>query len=347
MTGRGVKRINQCPFIPRPDNQDALIEVNYMLGEKSYIAYGQYKRKEVQGMAFGQRMFAGVAVLLMLLGVMLTVVPYQASAAINPQPAMTLSLSPNIQDVIVTESLKGTLSFDGKVKVDKLPVERIVVTLTPSVDQGWPCSCSPSTIVITDTADHTFGVSVVVPENWLSANSGTLKIDASGRGGGFVVTANSQAIINVKPFYRVMIESDTPYREISPGSQAFFSFKVWNYGNAVDTFELEIVNLKDLVNDHWTVTLSTTQVPRIPVAEYRVVKITAQSPRDWTIWKSKPSIVTVRAISVNARDASLVVNQAFPMYAYEKGFYIPGFDPMFLVLAMGICAVFVARIKRR
>jgi uncharacterized membrane protein len=161
------------------------------------------------------------------------------------------------------------------------------------------------------------------------------------------VTGTTKVIVTVNPYYRVSIESDTPYREISPGSQAFFSFKVWNYGNAVDTFELEIVNLKDLVNDHWTVTLSTTQVPRIPVAEYRVVKITAQSPRDWTIWKSKPSIVTVRAISVNARDSQLVVNQQFPMYAYEKGFYIPGFDPMFLILAMGICAVFVARMKRR
>ena len=325
-----------------------LIEVNYMLRvEKSYIAYGQYKRKEVQGMAVGRSLFAGAAVFLLMLGIMIVAVPYQASAAVNPTPALTLSLAPNIQDAMVTESLKGSLSFDGKVKVDKLPVERIVVSLQPSVDQGWPCSCSPSTIVITDTAEHSFAVSVVVPENSLSANSGLLKVDASGRGGGFTVTAYSQAIINVKPYYRVMIESDTPYREISPGSQAFFSFKVWNYGNAVDTFELEIVNLKNLVDDHWTVTLSTTQVPRIPVAEYRVVKITAQSPRDWTIWKSKPSMLTVKALSVNARDAQLVISQQYQMYAYEKGFYIPGFDPMFLIIAMGIGAVFVARIKRR
>jgi len=315
--------------------------------EKSYIAYGQYKRKEVQGMAVGRRMFAGAAVLLMLLGVMLVSIPDRASASPNPQPALTISLSPTLQDVVVSESLKGSLTFDGKVKVEKLPVERIVVTLNPSVDQGWPCSCSPSSIVITDTVDHPFSVAVVVPENWLSAASGVLKVDALGRGGGFSVPGSSQAIINVKPYYRVMIESDTPYREISPGSQAFFSFKVWNYGNAVDTFELEIVNLRDLVNDHWTVTLSTTQVPRIPVAEYRSVKITAQSPRDWTIWKSKPSIVTVKALSVNARDSSQVITQQFPMYAYEKGFYIPGFDPMFLIMALGIGAVFMARIKRR
>jgi len=298
-------------------------------------------------MALGRRTFAGAAVFLMLAGVLLTVVPYNASAAVNPQPALTLGLTPPQQEAQVSESMKGTLTFDGKVKVDKLPVERIVVSLTPSVDQGWPCSVSPSTIVITDTQDHTFGVTVVVPENSLSANSGVIKVDATGRGGGFTVTGTSQAIITVRPYYRVMIESDTPYREISPGSQAFFSIKIWNYGNAVDTFELEIVNLKDLVNDKWTVTLSTTQVPRIPVAEYRVVKITAQSPRDWTIWKSKPSIVTIKATSVNARDSSLVVNQQFPMYAYEKGFYIPGFDPTFLILAMGVCAVFVARLKRR
>jgi len=172
-------------------------------------------------------------------------------------------------------------------------------------------------------------------------------IDATGRGGGFTVTGNTKVIITVNPYYRVMIESDTPYREISPGSQAFFSFKIWNVGNAVDSFELEIVNLKDLVNDHWTVTLSTTQVAKVPLGEYRTVRITAQSPRDWTIWKSKPSVVTVKATSLNAKETQSIITQNYPMYAYEKGFYIPGFDPMFLLVALGMGAILIARKKRR
>jgi hypothetical protein len=292
-------------------------------------------------------MFAVAAVLFMMLGVMLVLTPDRASAAVNPKPALTVVLTPPPGMATVTESQKATLTLSGTIQVEKLPVERIVVTLTPSVDQGWPCSCSPSTIVVTDTQEHQYSVTTVVPERWLSVTSGTLKVDAMGVGGGFQVTGTSQAIISVSPYYRVMIESDTPFREISPGSQALFSFKVWNFGNAVDTFELEIVNLKELVNDHWTVTLSTTQLPGVPVLEYRMVRITAQSPRDWTPWKNKPSLLTVRANSVNARDASLVVTQQYSMVAYERGFYVPGFDPMLLVMAMGICAVFITRMKRR
>lgn len=319
-----------------------------MLGvEKSYIAYGQYKRKGVQGMAISRRMFAGTAAFIMILGVMLITVPEKTSASPNPVPALTVKLDPPQQEATVSESVKGSAQFTGSVKVDKLPVERIVVGITSSVDAGWQSSCSPSSIVITDTNEHTFGVTVVVPENQPAGVVGGLKVEAQGRGGGFVVTQQSTVIITVKPYYRLMIESDVPYREISPGSQAFFSFKVWNVGNAVDSFELEIVNLKDLVNDHWTVTLSTTQVAKVPLGEYRTVRITAQSPRDWTIWKSKPSVVNVKATSLNAKETQSIITGNFPMYAYEKGFYIPGFDPMFLLVALGICAVFVARIKRR
>ncbi len=114
-----------------------------MLGvEKSYIAYGQYKRKEVQGMAISRRMFAGSAALIMMLGVMLVMTPQESKASPNPVPALTGSLDPATQEAVVSESQKGPVTFTGSVRVDKLPVERIVVGLTPSVDVGWPSSCS-------------------------------------------------------------------------------------------------------------------------------------------------------------------------------------------------------------
>lgn len=315
------------------------------MAEKHYIAYRQYCRKEVHGMNISKRLFPGLAALIMLLGVALVIAP-PASAGVNPVPALTISLDPSSQEAKVSESAQGAVQFTGSVKVDKLPVERISVVLTSSVDAGWPSQCSPSMMVITDVSAHSFSVTTIVPQATPSNIIGNLKVDAKGQGGGFVCTGAAQVIITVKPYYRVMMESDMPYREISPGTQAFYSFKIWNVGNAIDSYEMEIVNLKDLVNKKWTCTLSATQVAKINPNEYKTVRLTAQSPRDWTIWKSEPTMINVKSSSLNAKEEQAVITQSFQLYAYEKGFYIPGFDPIFLIAAMAMGAVILKKRRR-
>jgi len=312
------------------------------MAEKHYIAYRQYQRKEVRGMNISRRLFPGMAALILLMGALLAFAT-PVSAGINPQPALTCTLDPSSQEARVSESAQGTVQFTGSVRVDKLPVERIVVTLLSSIDAGWASQCSPSSLVITDTQAHSFSVTGIIPQATPSNIIGNLKIDAKGTGGGFNVVTSATVIITVKPYYRVMMESDMPYKEISPGTQAFYSFKLWNVGNAIDSYEMEIVNLKDLVTKKWTVTLSSTQVAKINPNEYKTVRITAQSPRDWTIWKSEPTMINVKSSSLNAKEEQTVVTQSFPLYAYEKGFYIPGFDPIFMIAALAMGAVLLKK----
>lgn len=312
--------------------------------EKHYISYGQYPRKGVPRMAVSRRSFAGIASIVLILGALLLVAP-AATASPNPVPVVQIKLDTSNQIAKVSESAQGTVQFSGTVSIDKLPVERVVVTLTTSVDAGWASQCSPSSMLFTSTAPQSFTVTVIVPQATPSNIIGTLKIDGKAVGGGLQGLTNTQAIITVAPYYRVMMESDMPYREITPGSQAFYSFKIWNVGNAIDSFELEIVNLKDLVQKKWTVTLSSNQIAKVNPNEYKTVRVTCQSPRDWVIWKSEPTMINIKSSSMNAKEGQLVITQSFPLYAYEKGMYIPGFDPLFLIVAIAFGAIMLQRRK--
>lgn len=290
-----------------------------------------------------RRLITGIFVSLIVMSGLVMFIPMNATAGPNPIPALTVSLEPSSQTAVVSESAQGSVQFTGTIRIDKLPVERIVVTLTASVDTGWAAQCTPSSMVFTSTQPQSFSATVVVPPACDSTIIGTLKVDAIATGGGFRVPATAQAIVTVKPYFRLMLESDNPYREIWPGSQTMFTFKLWNMGNAIDSYDIEITNLKDLADRGWTVTLSSTSVSKIPQNQYKNVKISAQSPRFWTLYKSEPTVIMIKAKSQNAEAENLVVQQSFALYVYEKGWYIPGFDPMLLIIGLVVAIVIYKR----
>jgi hypothetical protein len=279
----------------------------------------------------------------MLLGAMLVLVPAATQAAVNPVPVLAVKLDSANQDARVTESAPGIVTFTGQMSIDKLPVERCVVTLTSSTDIGWVSQVSPTTAVFTSTTPQSFTCTVVVPQGTANSQYGNLVVNGRAVAGGLQSMAETKGIISVSPYFRLTLDSDVPYREISPGTQAFFTVKLTNAGNAVDSFELEISNLKDLAAKKWTVVLSANTIPKVQPGEYKPFRITAQSPRDWTIWKSEPSVIIIKATSQNAKDFQQVIALSFPIYAYEKGFYIPGFDPLFVIAAFGIGLVALRR----
>jgi hypothetical protein len=279
----------------------------------------------------------------MFLGAMLVLVPAATQAAVNPVPVLAVKLDSANQDARVTESAPGIVTFTGQMSIDKLPVERCVVTLTSSTDIGWVSQVSPTTAVFTSTTPQSFTCTVVVPQGTANSQYGNLVVNGRAVAGGLQSMAETKGIISVSPYFRLTLDSDVPYREISPGTQAFFTVKLTNAGNAVDSFELEISNLKDLAAKKWTVVLSANTIPKVQPGEYKPFRITAQSPRDWTLWKSEPSVIIIKATSQNAKDFQQVIALSFPIYAYEKGFYIPGFDPLFVIAAFGIGLVALRR----
>jgi len=245
------------------------------------------------------------------------VLPNSVEASINSAPVMTITLDPPSQEVVVSDNAPGTVSYVGAIQVDKLPVEWLVATVHPIVDAGWFIQCSPSPFVMTDVLPHRFSITVEVPPGTQSGVIGTLSVQGFIHGGGFDVGASAKATITVRPYYKVKIETPGPYTEISPGGQAQFKLNVRNTGNSVDSYEIEIANLKELVSQGWTVTLSGL-VAKVPSGEYKSYPIYPQSPTNRLLWKGEPVTIIVKASSLNAMEEKSVVSDTFRFVVYQK-----------------------------
>jgi len=132
-------------------------------------------------------------VLLVSLVVILSV-PITAGIPDPIIPAMTMTLSPVSMNMTTKEN-DVNVTFNGTVQVDKLPLERIVVALTSSVDTGWASACSPSSFVITDKSVHKFTVTVTVPV--CVTASAIVTADGKGQGGGFICVAQAESQLSV------------------------------------------------------------------------------------------------------------------------------------------------------
>ncbi len=326
------------------DNRLSSVTVRKMLGEKRYISNGAYyPRKEVRGMDISRSAFAGAAAFMMIFGAMLVLVPQTGQAAANPVPILSLALDQPSATAKVTESAPGIVTFTGHAGLDKLPVERCVVTLTATVDAGWASSITPTQMVFTTTTPQSLSVTVIVPQGTSNQVYGKLTVNGRAVATGLQSTTHTEALISVDPYFRIQLSADTPFREITPGAQAFYTLTLTNQGNAIDSYEFEISNLKDLANKKWTVVLSATTISRVNPNEPRPLRLTCQSPKDWTIWKNEPTVIIIKATSQNAKDFQEVISLSFNFYAYERGYYIPGFDPLFIVAAFAIGLVFLRR----
>jgi hypothetical protein len=250
-----------------------------------------------------------------------------AAAVPNPlAPELTVTINePTTVQAHITEKTKDLVEFSGAVSVDKLPVERIIVDLAVSVDTGWASSVSPSTIVVSDTNAHPFDVVVVVPEATHADVEGHVRVTADARGGGFTDTDEARANVTVAPYYLVKLNSSAPHQEVLPEEVATFTVVVINPGNAVDSYGHEIVNVKELKEQGWTVELDQTTVTGLGPAVSADVIVTARPSQDWSwdIWIDRVNHIALKATSLGARDDSLVMSQPYSVYVHQNGYNTP------------------------
>jgi len=270
------------------------------------------------------------------------VFPAPAGAAVNPVPVLSVKLDSASQSARVTESAPGIVTFSGRASIDKLPVERCVVTLAASTDTGWPSQISPLQTVFTSTRPHPFTCTVVVPPGTLNNQSGNLTIRGRAVAEGLQSTAEARGVIAVDPFFRCNLSSAPPCCEIAPGEQAFFTVRLTNTGNAIDSFELEISNLRDLNDKRWTVVLCAGTLPKVEPAEYKPFRVIAQSPRDETLWTSGPTVIVIKTTSQNAKDFQQVVTASVQLTVYVRGTYLPSLDPAVLLMVLAFAAAYLA-----
>mgnify|MGYP001159151366 CR=1 FL=1 len=221
------------------------------------------------------------------------------------------------------------------------------VRLSTGIDTNWSANCYPDLMVFNSSGIRPFNLTVIFPQGTLNSVFGNVRVEAHGYGEGFDVFVNISAIMSVDPYYRFTLETDDPAKEIPPGGEAVFTVMLTNAGNAVDSFELKISNLKELAAKKWTVVLSANTIPKVQPGEYKPFRITARSPHDWTIWKSEPSVIIINATSQNAKDFQKVVSQTIILHVNRRGFDPPSVAAIALVLSVLVAALVVIVRRRR
>jgi len=273
--------------------------------------------------------------------------PALVNGSTTPDPSLTVKLDTSSQEALVTESDNITVHFTGSLRRDGFPMERSVIGLETTVDTGWTSIISPSTIIIGDGGDYSFEVSVVVPAAAVHEKTGTLVVIAETALGNLIVTGKANATVTPKAYFGVRLETDKSSFEIAIGEQVFMILRVYNTGNAEDSFEYEIVNLRELVNDHYTITLPT-QVPRVPPGEYRTVRITAASPDDEYFKGDRSIVIMFKVMSVTARDKGDDVKKTLTFTVHVKDNSLAIISPYLLMITWSaVFAYMFWRLKRK
>jgi len=276
-------------------------------------------------------------------GLLFQLFPVPADAAVNPTPVLSLKLDSANQNARVTEGAPGIVHFTGQMSIDKLPVDRCVVTLASSTDPGWSSQVSPSTAVFNSTRPQSFTCCVVVPQGTPNSQFGNLTIRGRAVADGLQSTAETRAVISVDPYFRVELHSKKSIIKILPGEQAFFTYWARNDGNAIDSFELEISNLKELSNRHWTVVLSSCGFGKLEQGESKPSRLTAASPRDEQFTDDYSVNIVVKVTSQNAKYFEQVVSHNLTLTVHVRSILLPSLSPYLLILALSIAAAFLLR----
>ena len=264
----------------------------------------------------------------------------EADASANPIPIVSIQLTPSQMQAHITDSQIGAVSFAGTVTVDKIPaIERLIVTLTAGVDTGWPWVISPMTMPFVNPGSRQFQVTVIVPPSTSSLIIGTVMVTGSAKVTGMApIISTANGVVTVAQFFKLRLETESPLREVAPGDVTYNLVNVFNDGNSIDTIEVEIENIKELVDADWTVLLGSTDVS-VKADEYVPVKVTIQTSQEWRLWAKEIYPIILKATSMEAKERNEMYIKSYPVFVYMKGFHIPGFDPFMAIIALVIAVV--------
>jgi len=291
---------------------------------------------------------------IILIGAFLVVmveIPGEAEAA---QPIATIALDDPEQTAKVGPGQDGIVTFTGTVGVQMVGpganVQLIVVKLT--AESPWVTSISPSTIVFQAqnlNEEKIFTVVVKVPNFESFSTQGNVQISGTVNtvpGVLLSTIAPTGGIITIEPYYQLRVSCPEPYIEISPGDPLLFSVTIKNEGNSQDRIQIDIPNQKELTDEEWVVSLGTRTM-MLEEKKEQVIKLSITPPMDWTLYRNRVTNVKleVKSITSTQGQSAMVETQYFDFYVRDKGIYIPGFEPLFALMALVIVAVAMRKIR--
>jgi len=292
-----------------------------------------------------------VAVGLFVPLLLLTIVPAQlavpAEAGVSPLPQMAMSFERSGITVAPTYSNPGSKTVRGTLSIDKIPGERLAVTLYGTIDTGWAIGISPMQLLFVNNLKVAgFAVTVTAPMGTPASLTGDLRIEARAQGLSLEPMVVGHVVVTVDPFFMLYIESPNPYKEVTPGSRLSFQVDLRNAGNSMDSYDIFIENQEELAGMGWTVSFSTPVVTKVRSGDIKSARLSVMAPQKSTLYKAEGTVIDVRAISHNARDTGGTMDRVYPFVVYERGTFIDPFATgwaAFVLVVLVVPSVYILR----
>jgi len=272
-------------------------------------------------------------------------VPEKTDAGIVT-PVIKMTCNPAAVDVDVSPGQSGMAT--SELTIVSTSNEPILVTLSASSDIGF-CTLSTNTVAIPTGGTAKIPVVVRVPQGTaFGPATATITGRPQTEVGGILGTPMTATIaVNIRQFAKINLESTQPYIQIEPGKQVALNLKSWNMGNGKDTFKYEVVDLDKLSEKGWSVQLSAV-TRDVESQSQKAITITGITPK--AIWKDEFHVIKIKVTSdisnlLASQGQGIVCSEEFPFTVYVRGVYIPGFEPVLAIIALGLMGTLFVRRK--
>ena len=176
----------------------------------------------------------------------------------------------------------GVVTFSGLVQVSMPPGTRVVVSLTAE-DTWGSAVVSPSSILFDNDGEKPFSVSVRAPGNESCETIGIVRVFGrwslypGGLSGSADPVDGAVGRIHIAQFYSFSLSCSRTDFKTSSNEEVELELTIHNEGNGLDAFTIEVVNLNELNDEDFLVTLSESQV-EIQKGQSRTIYIRVNTP---------------------------------------------------------------------
>ncbi len=157
------------------------------------------------------------------------------------------------------------------------------------------------------------------------------------------VNKNAGFAVIVQQYARLSVQASQPFQKIGPGKEFVLNFIAVNNGNYQDTIAVEVMNAKDLEDAGFTVALAAAQY-QIDASGEQPVQLTVATPRGTVVgWSNEYHTVILQVATTLQGETEA---RSVTATLWIRGVFLPGFDPIFTIFALGMVATALSRTRK-
>ena len=266
-------------------------------------------------------------------------------AQTGPVPDVSLSCD-QPQPIDVYPGATRSTIINCRVENPTVHQEKVRIT----IQAGVLAVSGPASLTIGSGSEVSFQVSVRAE---LRAPEGQHQVSISAEvtmANGIPVTSdptsyNIMAII--RQFSRLRVASEVAFLQLRPKVDYMLVFDVYNDGNAMDRFNIEIQNYDDLNDEGFQLSIPLVSVEIESMAPAEKIRVQMRTPKNQG-WTDKYFSLQFKATSeYSVRTEGIPNYQVQTMTIYIRGVYLPGFELIGTAMMTALAAAaFAGRTSR-